>query len=708
MKQPGFRTAVFICSLALNTQVFSQVDDSLTTYQHNEPIVVSATRTEQKASDVSRSLSVITKEEINNGIYISPLDILSQKEGMSFIGGGQTPGSAQTIFMRGVNSNSTAILIDGVRISDPSSIDNSLNFSEMSLSNISQIEVIRGAHSTLYGSSAIGGVINFITEKNRTMGLNADFSTQVGTFGESTSLFNQDLFLNYTFANGLYFNSEVFNYQIAGIDATVDNLPDSVYKTTDRDDFSKLETSVKAGFVNDDLDAFIFYKHMDQKADIDDGAFADDDNRFVKSKGDLLTYNFKYKFNANIVAAFNGGYSNMLRTSTDDSSIVSYTGTYDHSYSFFEYTGELYTNELQFSYSKDNMNMLFGFSSNHENMNSLINSYSQYFGFYTDENRNFNTTTYSVFNHFDFNGSILSENLKYLNMAFGGRVFNHSVFKNAFTFDINPSCKMDNTLIYGSVSSGYNTPSLYRLYTPFIGNKDLKPEKSLSLELGLRQSINKDYSFYISIFQNEISNIHEYVYLWDGSKSIDSLTALDNFGDTYINAGTMTTKGFEFGFKSIFFDQLIISGNASWLAGEQNYSPEDINSDHTNNNHVQVFNNGNFITGDINVEGLTRRSNTVNISILYTPSSKISVGSNIRYTGKRDDVIEDYTLGPWGAQGRKAVNAYTLVDLNGRYHLINPLQLTLRIENVLDKKYSEILGYNTRGRGFYMGLKYTL
>ena len=84
------------------------------------------------------------------------------------------------------------------------------------------------------------------------------------------------------------------------------------------------------------------------------------------------------------------------------------------------------------------------------------------------------------------------------------------------------------------------------------------------------------------------------------------------------------------------------------------------------------------------------------------------LGTNIKYVGKRDDAFYNDGLGPYGALDTKTVDGYTLIDINARYKIIDPLQINLRIENVTDTKYSEILGYNTRGRGFYLGLRYSL
>ncbi|MEX2090320.1 MAG: TonB-dependent receptor plug domain-containing protein, partial [Bacteroidota bacterium] len=128
-------------------------------------IVVTATRSERDPLRVGRSISVIPGNRLNGSLFQSIGEVLSQYEGIFVVGAGQNPGAVQSIFTRGSNSNHTTILIDDVRITDPSAVNNAADISELSFSNLDRIEIVRGSHGTLYGSSAIGGVINFVTRK---------------------------------------------------------------------------------------------------------------------------------------------------------------------------------------------------------------------------------------------------------------------------------------------------------------------------------------------------------------------------------------------------------------------------------------------------------------------------------------------------------------------------------------------------------------
>src|SRR6185312_6561617 len=91
-------------------------------------------------------------------------DVLQDAPGLNIVQTGG-PGGTTSVFMRGTNSNHTKVLIDGIEVSDPGSPGGTFDFAHMLTGNIERIEVLRGPQSGLYGSDAIGGVIDIVTRR---------------------------------------------------------------------------------------------------------------------------------------------------------------------------------------------------------------------------------------------------------------------------------------------------------------------------------------------------------------------------------------------------------------------------------------------------------------------------------------------------------------------------------------------------------------
>src|SRR5690349_7955524 len=222
-------------------------------------VVISASRSEEAVIEVPRSVTVIGEQEIRNSIYQSVGDLLNAESGLYIVGTNQTPGTNQNVFMRGTNSNQVAVLIDGVRITDPSSPNAAIDFSEVSLTNVERIEILRGSHSTIYGGAAIGGVINIITKKNAARGLHGNVSWQGGTFGEKAGSSTENAELNYGMNSGIYFNGSVFQQNVSGLNASEAGKSSSSF-TSDRDDFRKTDALLKVGFKDHVWDANVSFK----------------------------------------------------------------------------------------------------------------------------------------------------------------------------------------------------------------------------------------------------------------------------------------------------------------------------------------------------------------------------------------------------------------------------------------------------------------
>ncbi|HSE58850.1 MAG TPA: TonB-dependent receptor plug domain-containing protein, partial [Nitrospiraceae bacterium] len=125
-------------------------------------IVVSATKTPVPITQVTSAVEVIKGEELEQKKIKTVVDALRLSQGTAVFSNGG-PGTNATVRIRGANSAHTLVLIDGAIVNSPTSGD--FNFANLTAENIERIEILRGAQSMLYGSDAIGGVINIITKR---------------------------------------------------------------------------------------------------------------------------------------------------------------------------------------------------------------------------------------------------------------------------------------------------------------------------------------------------------------------------------------------------------------------------------------------------------------------------------------------------------------------------------------------------------------
>jgi len=148
-----------------------------------DPVIVTATRTPTRANDVLADYVYIGPEEIAEAGQTSLVELLQRQRGVeiSTIGG---PGSAASVFLRGSNSNQALLLVDGVR--SQAAGTGGFSLQAIPLGIIDRIEIIFGPQSSLYGSDAIGGVIQIFTKKG-TGPFQANASSGYGGYGTSVT-----------------------------------------------------------------------------------------------------------------------------------------------------------------------------------------------------------------------------------------------------------------------------------------------------------------------------------------------------------------------------------------------------------------------------------------------------------------------------------------------------------------------------------------
>lgn len=131
-----------------------------------EEIVVSATRAPTPVSQLGSSVTVITSEEIEARHQMQVIDVLRNVPGLSVVQTGARGGTV-SIFIRGTENRHTLVLVDGVEFRDAAQTGANADLRNLTTDNIERIEVVRGSQSVLYGSDAIGGVVNIITKKGQ-------------------------------------------------------------------------------------------------------------------------------------------------------------------------------------------------------------------------------------------------------------------------------------------------------------------------------------------------------------------------------------------------------------------------------------------------------------------------------------------------------------------------------------------------------------
>ncbi len=151
------QTAVALAAALLSSTLHAQSGEL-------SPTVVTATRTESRADAVLSDVTVITREEIENGTGRTLAELISRVAGVQMTGNGGL-GKNSSIFIRGTASTHVLLLVDGVRVG--SATAGQANFDNIPLESIERIEVLKGPASALYGSDAVGGVIQIFTRQGR-------------------------------------------------------------------------------------------------------------------------------------------------------------------------------------------------------------------------------------------------------------------------------------------------------------------------------------------------------------------------------------------------------------------------------------------------------------------------------------------------------------------------------------------------------------
>lgn len=422
-----------------------------------EDVVISSKR-ELHESDFT--VDVETIESFEDAGNEKLVDVLETLPGVSINQSG-APGQQATIRIRGSEGRHVLVLIDGVRVNDPSDPNKSFNPSLFNVGDIERVEVLKGSQTLLYGSDAIGGVVNIITKK--------------GSVKDSvivSSGYSRGLQLNKTFTTGnTIIHTHLFHDKAEGISAVAGGDEDDGYE-------NKGATFNFYHSFSEKFEGDWTYKVVNQFSETDNTNFStgtpiDSDGDYAKNIQQVFSQKLDYKLGTAKLSHLLG-YNKIDRFNKFGSFVL---GTY----------GEELTNEIHWNQNVENGSYLFGFE-----------NYSESFSQDALDER--------------FTGlSSLVLIRDYKKGALFGQLGARTSYHTESGSDFSPSFGIgkffgDHRLAF-NYQQGFKAPTLYQLYGPFsTGNNNLKAELSESVDL------NYGYKklFELSFFYNQIDNFIDF------------------------------------------------------------------------------------------------------------------------------------------------------------------------------------------------------
>lgn len=469
-----------------------------------DEVVISASHIETEKDSVPPSISIITREDILKSNIRDISKLLNMIAGITIVRSG-APGQTSHMYIRGARPSHTAVMMNGVLINDPSSVDNSFDFNNISMGEIQRIEIIKSAHGSINGSSAMGGIINIIPrefEDKNALDLSAEASIK-STRGSHQNIFAsyRNKFFNISLNFGNEFQREVY---ASDPDLELNDCPDPFNRT-----YASLHNTIKYNNITNSI--FLRYSYARSNIDSFGGDYGNDPNYLARNRYYSLINNLKMdtdnislryslgiirtkreynnepdEFSADLVESNYNGYNfrNYLSLKVYDSFIMG-----------MEYN----QNRMSYDYFSDG-----DWGPYHDILETQVQRYNSYFIEYNYSGDNYGIVSGLRYDDYEQNDKM--------------------------TYRITPFYRFRNTSFYANLSTGFKVPSLYELYSPY-GNPELENETAISYELSVLQKFPEmNLEFSVSYFHNKYENLIDFdSYLWQ-----------------YYNVGKSKSEGIEF------------------------------------------------------------------------------------------------------------------------------------------------------------------
>jgi vitamin B12 transporter len=479
-----------------------------------DAVVVTPSRIAQLERDVLGDVTVIGRDELDRAGQESLADVLARQSGFSMYNSGG-PHTQTSVFLRGAGPSQTLVLVDGMRVNSMTS--GAINWNTIDPAMVERVEIVRGAASSLYGSNAIGGVINIITRKNQgdqpTQGWMNFGLGSYGTVKSNAGISGSNDGFDYAFSAGMADSS--------GYSVTSPDVAYSEYNP-DKDGYTQHNFSGSLGYQWQagqrlDLTAYNGYVNGD----------------FDSGQSDPIAYSQTRQqvYGLSSTNQLSQAWQSVLRLGFSKESAISHSYGSDFVFGHIS-RNYAWQNNLKLD---DNQSVSLLLERLEERVAPGTTSYTL-----TERNTNAAGAIYrGNFNMHHVQASLRNDNISgYGNKATGGL---------SYEIDITPHWRAGI-----AASTGFRAPTFSDLYYPksgnYVGNPNLKPEHSRNVEASLSYS-RKDTTLGLVVFQNKIKDMINGS-VKDPATGISmpqninratlrgiSFTAEQQFGNTTLNAG---------------------------------------------------------------------------------------------------------------------------------------------------------------------------
>ena len=657
LKHPLHRLAIaasaLCCIAILSTSLaqFARADSSDDSF---DEVVVVANRTAEPLSKIGNSVSVLDAAAIKTSQEPVVADLLAQTPGLTFARTGGV-GQPTSVFIRGAESGQTVVVIDGVQLNDPSTTGGGFDFQNLMTGDISRIEILRGAQSTLYGSQAIGGVINIVTAE------------PAGPLGGGLT------------AEGGSLDTGYGNVYVGGKDdALMWRLAGNWYGTRGISSFDerfggKLPNTSQIGGGSGQLrydftpelqaDLRAYYTQARTAFDgFDTPTFSlGDDNEFGKSDqvlgyAGITLMSPDHSFTNRVAFQYTNTETRLYDPNAPANELSPSTETF---YGIGRNMREEYQGTWEIT---PRLQAVFGA----QRERSTISTDSPAFDYSGPDPLVNSATINSGY------AQLQAEVISGLTLTAGGRYDKHDVYGGHSTGQFAAAWAINDghTLLRASFGQGFKAPSLYQLYSNY-GNQDLQPEQANSWDAGIEHHVWEGRAVLSATYFNRGSrNLIEFFDCF--SMPQGPLCATRPFG-YYYNIARTSAHGVELQAAVNPSDSLSLSANYT-LTDTEDRSPGSI----TYGNELP-----------------RRPKNAANFLATYHWPARLSTSIGAHYGGRGFD----------DAANQTALGGYVLLDLKVSYAILDRLEVYGRVDNATDKHYETAYKYGTYGRVGFAGIR---